>query len=703
MKKYAYIIFAMGFIFSLGCQSEELNPNDIKSDTEVKDNYVVLRDNTTLLSADDESAIISVDSQKVVVSASSSWAKNLKVGDVIVNPASSPTGSGIAFYRKIKSIDTSSSNITFTTTQATLLDAYTSWTIDTRSDRFTAVSRNIFTSNFKWETGEHSALTGYIEPDMDVEISYNQTSSYFTSSYNGSSGIVGTPKFHFHLEDLQLRFSGSYVARAAINYERDAKAPAIEVAPVATTGLAIYVQPKIVGSLELSGDVHTPEISRTFGAYTIDFKYDETTADTIQYSFIHHDPLINQNSTWQATGAGTAEVQMGFDAFIGILGQPDLVKCGVFVYGYGRTELLHKGSFSNPQPRVGLDAFFGIGGIAFAEVEFFGGTSISKWIPSSYGIESPAFETRFKKYDWPLVEINTCSTFKSVSFINNGVGAVINIQSDFAGPGGAHSAGYDIWVDNNKLPNTYYCNTDNNFLIQSSNQVIRQIYIDAGLGCVLIDNILDPSVITNCSQKFTDARDGNEYCTATIGNLIWMAENLRYTESGNKGHWYNDEDSADNLLYGRLYTFEEVANGSAPLEYGTGGNVQGICPNGWRLPTNSDFSNLLTAAGNINNLKLSTTALWDNSTLPSNPSGFNATPGGESNFWSGSWRFGNKGNKGTWWSINKGAGSYGENAITVLEISDTNQNGQSGISANVDRLFNSIKEIGYSCRCVKNQ
>ena len=35
------------------------------------------------------------------------------------------------------------------------------------------------------------------------------------------------------------------------------------------------------------------------------------------------------------------------------------------------------------------------------------------------------------------------------------------------------------------------------------------------------------------------------------------------------------------------------------------------------------------------------------------------------------------------------------------EISDTNQNGQSGISANTDGQFNSIKEIGYSCRCEK--
>ena len=241
-------------------------------------------------------------------------------------------------------------------------------------------------------------------------------------------------------------------------------------------------------------------------------------------------------------------------------------------------------------------------------------------------------------------------------------------------------------------------------LIQSSNQVIRQIYIDAGLGCVLIDNILDPSVIANCTQKFTDPRDGNEYCTATIGNLIWMTENLRYSESGSKGHWYNDEDNADNLCMADCTHLKKFPEAQLPLEYGAQGSVQGICPDGWRLPTNKDFSSLVQAAGGINNLKLSTTALWDNSTpYPQLPVALMQVPGGESNFWVGSWRFGNKGNKGTWWSVNKGAGSYGENAIVVLEISDTNQNGQSGISANTDGQFNSIKEIGYSCRCVKNK
>ncbi|MBK8111795.1 MAG: hypothetical protein IPK46_16485 [Saprospiraceae bacterium] len=399
MKFYTCIILGLLSLLISACQDEELNPNDIKSDEEVKDNYVVLKEQTTLLKPEQESDVVNVDSTSIKASAAATWAKAIQVGDVLV---STGTTTGIAFYRKVTSIDNDNNTIIFNTTQATLKDAYESWTIDTRSDRFTAVSRDLYTSNFKWKTGEHSALSGYIEPDMDVELSYNETDSYFTSSYNANSGITGAPRFHFHLEDLQLTLSGNYVARAAVSFEKDVKAPPIEVAPIATTGLAIYIQPKLVGSLELSGELQSPEISKTFGAYTIDFKYDETTADTIQYSFVHHDALKNENSSWQATGAGTAEVKLGFDTYIGILGVPDLVKCGVFIYGFGRTELLHKGSFSNPQPRVALDAFFGIGAVAFAEVEFLVVKTFQDGCLRAMALNHPNLKPALKKWTGPL-------------------------------------------------------------------------------------------------------------------------------------------------------------------------------------------------------------------------------------------------------------------------------------------------------------
>ncbi|MBK9690060.1 MAG: hypothetical protein IPO65_20960 [Saprospiraceae bacterium] len=43
MKFYIYIILGLLSVLISACQDEELNPNDIKSDEEVKDNYVVLK------------------------------------------------------------------------------------------------------------------------------------------------------------------------------------------------------------------------------------------------------------------------------------------------------------------------------------------------------------------------------------------------------------------------------------------------------------------------------------------------------------------------------------------------------------------------------------------------------------------------------------------------------------------------------------
>ena len=133
MKLITYIIIGFFAFIITSCQDEELNPNDIKSDEEVKDNYVVLKEQTTLLKPEQESDVVNVDSTSIKASAAATWAKTIQVGDVLV---STGTNTGIAFYRKVTSIDNDNNTIIFNTTQATLKDAYESWTIDTRSDRF---------------------------------------------------------------------------------------------------------------------------------------------------------------------------------------------------------------------------------------------------------------------------------------------------------------------------------------------------------------------------------------------------------------------------------------------------------------------------------------------------------------------------------------------------------------------------------------
>ena len=93
--------------------------------------------------------------------------------------------------------------------------------------------------------------------------------------------------------------------------------------------------------------------------------------------------------------------------------------------------------------------------------------------------------------------------------------------------------------------------------------------------------------------SFVDNRDGKSYRQVNVGGKTWMAENLNYeykVDGSTYGNWCY-ENSADSCAkYGRLYTWA-AAMDSAVTGCGDGdtcrisGNVRGICPAGWHLPS----------------------------------------------------------------------------------------------------------------------
>ena len=87
---------------------------------------------------------------------------------------------------------------------------------------------------------------------------------------------------------------------------------------------------------------------------------------------------------------------------------------------------------------------------------------------------------------------------------------------------------------------------------------------------------------------FQDPRDKQFYKTIVIDSLVWMAENLNYASEGSVC-FENDSMYCD--LYGRLYTTDQARNGE--LEPNDYKNVQGICPEGWRLPTSQELEDVI--------------------------------------------------------------------------------------------------------------
>ena len=102
------------------------------------------------------------------------------------------------------------------------------------------------------------------------------------------------------------------------------------------------------------------------------------------------------------------------------------------------------------------------------------------------------------------------------------------------------------------------------------------------------------------ANTLKDLRDGQIYRTVKIGDQVWMAENLNFETASSS--CYND--SAEYCeKYGRLYTWA-TAVGKSEDECGVGkecnlpsGNIRGVCPDGWYLPSEDDFVALIKAVG----------------------------------------------------------------------------------------------------------
>ena len=218
--------------------------------------------------------------------------------------------------------------------------------------------------------------------------------------------------------------------------------------------------------------------------------------------------------------------------------------------------------------------------------------------------------------------------------------------------------------------------------------------------------------------------EGNKYNTIQFGDQRWMVNNLKTTHYADgteiplvesTSDWedlgydekaycfYNNSTNNEARIYGALYTWPAAMNGTQGSDNNSS-EVQGVCPDGWHLPSDSEWKELEIFLGmapdtvdtiglrgiNIGSKLASSSEGWSDGSLESNPvfgsSGFNAKPGGGRRY---DGTFGHKGDNANFW--------------TATEYSNIRAWGRHIYSSysTVHRYMNA-KSDGFSVRCVKD-
>ena len=232
-----------------------------------------------------------------------------------------------------------------------------------------------------------------------------------------------------------------------------------------------------------------------------------------------------------------------------------------------------------------------------------------------------------------------------------------------------------------------------------------------GVPCI----ITPPPPSFTCGTSTINDVDGNAYNTVLIGTQCWTLENLKVTKyndgtsipldnsgastgsaagatwsskvTGAYTIYANEPSTGTNATtYGFLYNWYAAAgiitNGGSP--------TKNICPTGWHVPTDAEWTTLTTYLGgeSVAGGKMkSTSSLWNApNTGATNSSGFSVLPGGYRNN-VGSFDFIRI--NATFWSAPEVGG-------TIAWLRDLNINNGNVSRYNVNKLY------GASVRCLRD-
>jgi len=201
-----------------------------------------------------------------------------------------------------------------------------------------------------------------------------------------------------------------------------------------------------------------------------------------------------------------------------------------------------------------------------------------------------------------------------------------------------------------------------------------------------------------CSAACGDlvSHEGYDYSTVLIGEQCWFSENCRYLPEVSPS---NEGNSTDPYYYVYGYEGTDVEAAMSTSNYATYGALynwpavmtEGICPSGWHIPSDGEFTELTDFLGGLSvaGYAMKSTSGWNSdgniNGNGSNSSGFTGLPGGQRTYGGVNY----SGYYGYWWSSSASGSSSAWRRVLMYDIDYVSR-------------YDNDRDYGFSARCVRD-
>jgi len=674
MKKIIYTLWII--VFFAGCAKE-------KVDDTPNNPTITLADNTIWIDEPTNQVLTAVDSSKLIFNGNTQQLQNLKAGNIVVSGIAPNAPYG--YLRKISAVQQNGNQFIITTTEVPFTEAFKELHVN-------------HTKNFGLDdtlAGKKESLQFVV--DFDEVVVYDGGSPTKRVTLNGSLSFAPSISVAIDINSFKLDYAKIEAAFETTIEQELTLGGSLGSFSKKTV---IFQKPLTPFTIPLTPIVIVPFLKVSIGAngaVSVQIDASSTHNNTVS-AFISY-----ENEVWQNGYSQTNQNTFSFNGLSGTASAKTFIEPAMDFKFYGSNWA--KGTLYS-QGYLKFDGTFspntctlkaGINGGAAAKLSIFGTTLAEVDYPEIFKYEKllytcPASNTPgYNCVSGTCIYVNDGAQYASMN--------ACQASCSSSSPGYNCVSGSCTYVNNNAQYATLVsCQTDCSTPTPG--------YVCSNGVCQYVSDGADYSSITDCEDNCTPPTnscsgvaqvpfDGFTYKTVSIGNQCWLKENLTTTKyadgslinyTPNNSAWnqnnitgawarYNDSIQYEQE-FGKLYNWYAVAD------------PRNVCPSGWHVPTDAEWSTLITFAGGTSAagaaLKESGSAHWI--TAGGNDQfGFSALPGGyrtEVSVYTKVYEAG-------WWWSSTGSLSNAKMMSLNHDVNSTNQ-------------LNTDKRKGLSIRCIKD-